>query len=141
MPQMQFVEPNSWDLSGSGVHVRYTNVALPGPAGGPHLTYQHTHGVAKQFSGNEIRSLLVPDLGMVVSVTLQMTVDAGSTTFSLLLPNTSILLQGPISSVPVHTDAITTHHAGPLAPILAHGQKAFYSVVSLSGTASHVMAE
>jgi hypothetical protein len=131
------VTPNLWVLSGSGIHVRYSTIAWPGPAGGPHLIYQGATTLS--FSGNQIRSVDVADLGVIVSVTLQLTVDAGSTTFSVLLPQTTLVQQSPSSSVPVTTEGITTHHAGPLLPP-AQGQHEFYTVTRLTGSASHVLA-
>jgi hypothetical protein len=55
------VAPNLWDLTGNGIHVRYSTVGWPGPAGGPHLLYQ-AGGHTRNFSGNEIRVVTLPDL-------------------------------------------------------------------------------
>ena len=100
MPALQNVAPNQWDVAGGSIRVRYSTVALVGPAGGPHRLYQDGFRNLK-FSGDQIRVSNVADLGSIVSVTLQLTVDAGSTTFSLLLPQTNIVQQGPVSSVPI----------------------------------------
>jgi hypothetical protein len=43
----------------------------------------------------------------VVSVTIVRTVDAGSTTFNLLVPR--VVLSAPFSNVSIHTDGVTTH--------------------------------
>ena len=138
MANPQSAAPNQWDVAGGTIRVRYSTLPLLGPAGGPHLFYQNgTHN--QKFSGDQIRVVAVPDLGTIVSVTIQLTVDFGSTTFSLLLPQTNIVQQGPVSSVPVSTEGVITHHSGPLAPPLLHGQHEFYNVVALHGTASHVL--
>ncbi len=138
MPTFDSTGPNQWDVAGGAIRVRYSTLAFPGPAGGPHLFYQDgVHNL--KFTGNEIRVVGVPDLGSIVSVTIALTVDAGSTTFSMLLPQTHIVQQGPVSSVPVTTEGIITHHAGSIVPPVLHGQNEFYSVLALRGTASHIL--
>jgi hypothetical protein len=103
----------------------------------PHLTYHDSHRTLS-FHGDEIRSVDVRDLGTVVSVTIVLTVDTGSTTFTLLLPRVNIASQGPLTSVPVSTEGITTVHAGPFGPPFGHAQEEFYTVTPLTGTAAFV---
>jgi hypothetical protein len=64
------------------------------------------------------------------------TIDAGSTSFSLLVPRVN--LSAPFTSVPVSTEAVTTHHAFAIVPAFNHGQRDFYDVTPLHGTASNV---
>ena len=130
---IQFATPNLFSLSGGGLHVEYTTTGFDGR---PHLTYQDSLRTLS-FSGDEIRSVSVQDLGTVVSVTIMLTVDAGGTTFSVLLPGVN--LPGPFTSVPVNTDGITTHHAFSIIPALNHGQREFYSVTPLHGIATQVV--
>ena len=140
MPQTEFVAPNLWSLSGGGIHVRFWTFTLGPIRQGdepPHLTYHDSHRTLS-FHGDEIRSVDVPDLGTVVSVTIVLTVDTGSTTFTLLLPRVNIASQGPSNSVPVSTEGITTVHAGPFGPHLGHAQEEFYTVTPLMGTAAFV---
>jgi hypothetical protein len=136
-----FVSPNLWTLSGEGISIRYSQLPIIGPAGNPHLIYQDSRNPSnnKTFSADEIRTVSIPDLGEVISVTLHMSVDTGSTTLSLLLPVVNIVSQGPVSLISVTTDAIITSHAGPLSPPFGHGQKEFYTVIPLTGTAAHVL--
>ena len=61
---------------------------------------------------------------------------SGSTTFSLLVPN--VILPAPFSNVSIYTDGITTHHAFSIVPALNQGQRDFYEVTRLQGTASNV---
>jgi len=82
---------------------------------------------AKTFTGPQIRLVAVPDLGTLASVTLHVTPIA-EITFTVLLP--TVVLDPPIE--PVHTDGITTHHL--LFP--PFGQKEFYTVTPLNGSAS-----
>jgi hypothetical protein len=76
-------------------------------------------------------------MGTLISGTIHMTADNGSTTFTLLLP--IVNLPGPPASpaaVPVTTDGITTLHRVSAVAALDHGQQETYSVTPLQGTAS-----
>src|SRR5215469_5576113 len=125
MPQ-QFVQPNLWILQGGGIHVRYFTA-------GPNLFYQDSMRTL-DFKGQQVRIVQVPDLGTLVSVTIFLTVDSGSTTFTVLLPTTNLPAQ-PLSSAPVSTDGITTAHHFSLVPAFQHGQQEFYSVTPMTGLA------
>jgi hypothetical protein len=140
MPQTKFEAPNLWNLSGGGIHVRYWTFTLGPIRQGdepPHFTYHDSHRTLS-FHGGEIRSVNVPDLGTLVSVTIVLTVDTGSTTFTVLLPRVNVVSQGPLTSVPVSTEGIRTVHAGPFGPPFGHGQEDFYTVIPLTGTAAFV---
>ena len=76
------------------------------------------------------------ELGAVVSVVLRLTPDAGSTTFSLLVPHVNLIAGQPAA---IHTDGITAIHRLTLAPGLNHGQQDQYSVTKLQGTAANVI--
>jgi hypothetical protein len=127
----QTVTPNLFQLTGSHLHLTYTTTSIDGK---PTLTYQDAHH-GKSFRGDEIRAVEC-DLGTLVSVTLRMTVDAGSTSLSLLIPRMRIN-QG--EHVAVHTDCVTTVHRFSIAPQLLHGQLDTYSVTALHGTAQSVV--
>ena len=134
-PQPQtFTAPNHYHLSGGGISVTY----LPTGAGGvAHLQYQDPHRTLN-FSGDQIRTVEVPDLATVVSVTLMLTVDSGSTTFSVLIPRAT-LQSTTGSSTTIHTDGITTVHRFGLAPIFNLGQDELYTVTPLRGNASNAI--
>ena len=122
--------PNLYQLAGSGIHVSYRTAGFRAPF----VTYQDAHR-SLSFSGDQVRVVEVADLGTVVSVTLTLTVDAGSTSFSFLVPR--INLPGHIgASAPVHTEGVTTVHRLSLAPQFDLGQRDTYTVISLRGTAS-----
>jgi hypothetical protein len=76
------------------------------------------------------------ELGDVVSVVIRRTIDSGSTTFSLLVPNVNIVAG---QQAAIHTEGITAIHRLSLAPGLDQGQRDQYSVTPLEGTASDVI--
>jgi hypothetical protein len=126
-----FVQPTTWNLSNTatGLQVSYS-------VAGPNLHY-HQGAVVKDFTGNQIRVAEVPDLGTLVSVTIQMVVDSGSTTFTMLLPTVNLPAPPALpAAVPVTTDGITTLHRFSTVLALQNGQQEFYTVTPLQGTAS-----
>ena len=127
--------PNQYHLQGSGVSVSYYPDGFGPPIAGRgslRLVYQDVHQ-SLSFYDNDVRSVSVPDLGTVISVTLVMTVDTGSTTFSLLIPD--IDLPEGQNSVFIHTEGITTVHRIFVA-LIGHPQSETYSVTPLCGTAA-----
>ena len=130
LPQT-FTSPNHYQLAGGGISITY----LPVGAGGlAHFQYQDSQRNLS-FTGNQIRKVDVPDLGTVVSVTLILTVDSGSTTFSVLIPQTTVQnMTG--ASAHIQTEGITTVHRFALAPVFNLGQDELYTVTSMHGTAS-----
>ena len=125
---------NHFSLSGHRIHVDFSTTSLTGQ---PQLSY-HDAVRTLSFTGNDIRIADVPDLGSVVSVTLNITVDVGSTTFSVLIPHVSV--SGIGGSAPVSTNGITTIHKMPFAPQLNRGQRDLYHVTHLTGVANHIVA-
>lgn len=129
-----FTSPNHYQLSGGGISITY----LPVGAGGlSYLQYQDAQRTLN-FTGTQIRKVDVPDLGSVVSVTLTMTVDTGYTSFSVLIPQTS-LQNTAGASAHIRTDGITTVHRLGLIPVVGLGQDELYTVTPLHGTASSVI--
>jgi hypothetical protein len=126
-----FVQPTTWNLSNTatGLQVSYSNA-------GPNLHY-HQGAVVKDFTGNQIRVAEVPDVGTLVSVTIQMMVDSGSTTFTMLLPRVNLPAPPALpAAVPVTADGVTTLHRFSTVLALQHGQQESYTVTPLQGTAS-----
>lgn len=124
------ITPNLYQLSGNNLHVTY---ATSGIDGRPHVHYQDTlHNL--NFSGTDIRTVAC-DLGTLVSVTIQLTIDSGSTSFSVLIPRIN-LSQGETGQV--RTDGILTLHRFSILPALNHGQRDLYTVTPMHGTAQNV---
>jgi hypothetical protein len=125
--------PNLFQLSGRNhLHVTYSTSGIDGQ---PHLTYQDAHHTLSFRGTDQIRAVEC-DLGQVVSVTIRMTVDAGSTTFSFFMPRMN--LPGH-ESTPIHTEGVTTVHRFSTVPAFNQGQLDTYNVVSLKGTAQFVV--
>jgi hypothetical protein len=127
----QIVIPNLFHLTGSHLHVTYSTSSI---AGTPIMTYQDPQQ-GMSFEGDEIRTVEC-DLGTLVSVTLRMTVDTGSTSLSVFIPRMRIE-QGTVASV--HTDCVTTVHRFSIIPAFSLGQLDTYSIVPLHGTAQFVL--
>lgn len=72
----------------------------------------------------------------MVSVTILPTVGTGSTTFTVLLPRVNLPTPPALPTlVPVTTEGVTAVHRFSVFPPLQHGQREFYTVTPLQGTA------
>ena len=122
--------PNQFDLQGPGVTITYSTSSF---AGKPQLSLKKGRQTLT-FSGDEI-GVLDTVIGALITVTIAMTVDRGSTSFSFLLP--AIQLRATSTKQAFSTIAITTVHkttiAGPVK-----GQQQTYKTISLRGTAQQV---
>lgn len=125
------VAPDLYRLSGGKMQVNYSTTSINGQ---PRLTYQDG-AQTLSFAGEQIRQTKT-EIGTLVSVTLRMTVDSGSTEFTLLVP--SVNLAGASATVPVRTYGITTTHKFSVVPAANQGQTQLYTTTELSGTASLV---
>ena len=127
-----FTKPNLYVLQGGGIHVSYSTSGFDGK---PHFTYQDAHG-SQSFSGADINVSGTP-IGDVVTVTIRRTVNAGSTSFSVLIPTVNVTGLGHPAHV--HTEGITTVHRFSIIPAFNQGQTELYHVTALSGTAEQVV--
>jgi hypothetical protein len=127
----QRMTPDLYQLTGSHIHITYTTSSIDGT---PTMTYQDPYQ-GMSFSEDELRTVEC-DLGTLVSVTLRMTVDTGSTSLSVLIPRVRIE-QGTIAAI--HTECVTTVHRFSVNPSFHPEQLDTYSVVPLNGTAQFVM--
>ena len=124
-------QPNEYVLHGGGVSVTYiTNGFL----GHPTLSYKDAHQ-ALHFKGPEIR-VLPTEIGGLVSVTTRMTIDAGSTTFSFLVP--VIVLPDQHAEQKFKTAGIRTEHKTALVEPQT-GLREIYEIHEMHGTARSVM--
>lgn len=123
-------QPTHYVLSGGGIHVSYFTTSIQGK---PLFTY-HDAVQLKNFSGDQIKAVET-DIGTLVTVVIHITVDAGSTTFTVLLPHVNL---PPSNSASITAEGITTLHKFSILPL--QGQTEFYTVRTLHGTASFVVS-
>jgi hypothetical protein len=118
------------ELTGSGLRVSYE------ASKDPVMTVEED-GTTRTFRGADVVSV-VTSAGTLVSVVTRATLDAGSTTLSLLVPRLSIRAN---ATEPVHTQAIVTVHELSLPTPVGLGQLERYTFVPLAGTAAAVSKE
>lgn len=123
----QTVTPNLYKLHDGSVNITYSTV--PGKA---YFLYEGPQQQTIESFGDQIHVVNDPDLGTLVSTTLQ-TSDSGSTTFILVVPRVNL---GGDQSVSMKTIAVIAVRK-PGTPS-SHGQLDSYTSRSLSGTAEHV---
>src|SRR3954447_14473700 len=120
MASTTFVHPNLYQLSGGHLHVSYVTHSGPAtpefPQGPPHFTYQDATQTLS-FSGNQVE-VVTTEVGQIVSVRIRMTVDTGSTTFSLLVPRVNLVAGHPAL---IHTFGITAVHRFSIIPAFNQG--------------------
>jgi hypothetical protein len=121
--------PNVFNLSGGKMHITYST-SVNGEA---RMAYQDG-AQTSNFGGNQIRQTKT-ELGTLVSVTTHMTVDSGSTCFTLVVPTVKLANSSGASTV--HTVGITTVHRFSVVPMANRGQTELYTVTQLSGSALH----
>ena len=127
--------PNQYHVQGGGISVSYYPDGFGPPvedSGRLLLVYQDAHR-SQSFLSDQVRTVKVDDLGMVVSVTLVESVDTGGTTFSRLVPDVQLPEQQ--TSVAIQTEGITTVHRVFVA-LIGHPQSETYTVTALNGTAA-----
>jgi hypothetical protein len=130
--QVTTIAPNAYSLHGGSIHVGYSTTGIDGK---PHLNYQDANG-SHSFSGDQI-TVNKTAIGDVVTVVIFRTVDSGSTTFSVLIPQVN--LTAPDLPLPIETEGITTVHRFSIVPAFNHGQMELYCLIPMTGTASHLV--
>ena len=90
----------------------------------------------RHFAGSQIRTINT-EIGTLVSVTLHMTVDTGSTSFSVLIPAITLSEVGVRQTF--STEAIITNHSGPNSvPLIGVHER--YQFIPMNGEASLVLS-
>ena len=99
------------------------------------LTQPPGHPI-RHFAGSQIRTLNT-EIGKLVTVTTQLTVDTGSSSFSVLIPAITLTAIGDHETFA--TEAIVTSHTGPnsVPPTGVHEK---YQFIAMSGEASFVFS-
>jgi hypothetical protein len=122
-------KPNFYELSGDGIKVIYT---LEPIGGGPQFNYDDGK-LSHVFKGGDIRTVDSED-GTLVSVTIHLEIDRGSTSFTVLIPSVG-MGTAPES---ITTIGITTVHHRPVVGPTPQGQNDLYTVHPMQGTAKIV---
>ena len=132
---MANIQPNRFVLQSSDgkTKVDYETTSLIGQ---PSLNLSQGPGPIRHFSGSQIRRVNT-EIGTLVSVTTQMTVDAGSTSFSILIP--AISLAAVTTHQSFSTEAIVTSHTGPNS-VPHTGVHETYKFIPMTGEAEFVLS-
>ena len=131
--ELPVIAPTHYELSGKNIHIAYSTIGVDGK---PHFSYQDLQ-LTRSFSGDQIRRVET-EVATIVSVTFAPSIDFGGHTFSVLLPRVN-LPAGPGAQETVHTYGITTLHRFAIPPLPTTGQRDFYTVTRLNGTASQIL--
>lgn len=132
---MPNIQPNRYSLQSTDGFTR-VDYETSSFFGGPTLNLSEGPGPIRHFAGSQIRTRHT-EIGILVSVTTQMTLDAGSTSFSVLIP--AITLSAISDHQTFETEAIITSHTGPNSVPLT-GVHESYRFIPMKGEASVVLA-
>lgn len=132
---MANIQPNRYVLTSQDgkTKVDYETSSLIGQ---PILNLTQGSGPIRHFSGSQIRTLS-SEVGTLVTVTTHITVDTGSTSFSVLIP--AISLAAVADSKPFSTDSIVTSHSGPNS-VPSTGVHETYQFIPMKGEANFVLS-
>jgi hypothetical protein len=133
---MANVKPNRYVLQSSdgNTKVDYETSSFIGQ---PTLNLmQGPGGPIRHFTGSQIRTRNA-EIGTLVTVTTQLTIDAGSTSFSVLIP--AISLTATSDHKTFATEAIVTSHTGPNS-VPSTGVHERYQFIPLKGEATFVLS-
>jgi hypothetical protein len=122
--------PNLYNVDGYGLHITYSTSSIDGKP----LFQYHDSSQTLPCSGDQIRTL-DSEIGMLVTVTIRLTPDFGSTSFTLLVPQVKL---DQSNETRITTFGVTTLHRLSIAPQLDRGQTEHYTIAELSGTAAFV---
>src|SRR5260370_27574292 len=132
---MANIQPNSFVLQSSDGKTK-VDYETSGFIGQPTLNLTQGPGPIRHFAGSQIRSVNT-EIGTLVSVTTQLSVDTGSTSFSILIP--AITLTAISDHKKFATEAIITHHTGPNS-VPPTGVHETYQFIPMTGEARFVIS-
>jgi hypothetical protein len=131
---MANIQPNRYVLHSQDGKTK-VDYETSGFIGQPTLNLTQGPGPIRHFSGSQIRRANT-EIGTLVSVTTHMTIDTGSTSFSVLIP--AITLSSASDQRAFSTEAIVTNHTGPNS-IPSTGVHETYQFIPMKGEASLVL--
>lgn len=132
---MANIQPNRFVLQSSDgkTKVDYETSSFIGQ---PVFNLTQGPGPIRHFAGSQIRTLNT-EIGILVTVTTQLTVDTGSTSFSVLIPAITLTAVGDQKAFT--TDAIITTHSGPNS-VPQTGVHETYQFIAMKGEANFVLS-
>src|SRR3954465_11209523 len=133
---MANIQPNRYVLQSSdgNTKVDYETSSFIGQ---PTLNLtQGPGGRIRHFSGSQIRTRRT-EVGILLTVTTRISVDTGSTSFSVLIPAISLAAVGNHETFA--TEAIVTTHTGPNS-VPSTGVHEKYQFIPLKGEASFILS-
>ena len=135
---MANIQPNRYVLESSDqkTKVDYQTTGFTGQASLNLTQGPSPIGPIRHFAGSQIRTICT-EIGTLVSVTTEISVDTGSTSFSFLLP--AISLTAASDDETFATEAVVTSHSGPnsVPPTGVHEK---YHFIHMKGEASFVVS-
>jgi len=132
---MANIKPNRYVLQSndSKTKVDYETSSFIGQ---PIFNLTQGPGPIRHFSGSQIRTVDT-EIGTLVSVTTHLTIDTGSTSFSILIP--AITLASISDQKAFATEAIITSHTGPNS-VPSTGVHEKYQFIPIKGEANFVLS-
>ncbi len=125
-------EANMFDLAGYGISVSYSATSITGD---PLLSYQDASR-SLNFRGKQIQ-VEKTQIGDLVTVVIAPSVDAGFTTFSVMIPKTNVPASGHAA---VTTFGVTTMHRRMVVGPQPVGQTELYQTHKLVGSGQLVVS-
>jgi hypothetical protein len=132
---MAHIQPNRYLLQSQDGRTK-VDYETSGFNGQPFLNLTQGPGPIRHFAGSQIRTLNT-EIGTLVTVTTAVSVDTGSTSFSILVP--AISLKAISDHQTFATEAITTSHSGPNS-VPSTGVLETYQFIPMTGDASIVLS-
>ena len=132
---MANILPNRFLLQSSDGNTK-VDYETTGFTGQPILSLTQGPGPIRHFAGSQIR-VINTEIGTLVTVTTQITIDTGSTSFSVLIP--TITLTSISDNKSFATEAIITSHSGPNS-VPVTGVHETYQFIPMKGHADFVIA-
>jgi len=132
---MANILPNRFLLQSSDGKTK-VDYETTGFTGQPILNLTQGPGPIRHFAGSQIRAIKT-EIGTLVTVTTQITIDTGSTSFSVLIP--AITLTAISDTKSFATEAIITSHSGPNS-VPVTGVHETYQFIPMNGHADFVIA-
>jgi hypothetical protein len=132
---MANIQPNRFTLQSNDGKTK-VDYETSGLIGQPILNLTQGPGPIRHFSGSQIRRVNT-EIGTLVTVTTHMTVDTGSTSFSVLIP--AITLTAASGHQSFASEAIVTSHTGPNS-VPSTGVHETYQFIPMKGDASFVLS-